>query len=414
MKRNRETGNILAMTAAAMTVMLAIAGLAVDMGALRYDRRLQQSAADSAAIAAASNIGLGGVVAAGKAASAANGFTDGVNSVTVTVNSPPTSNANDPHYNQAGYAEAIVSAVQPTYFMRIFGSSFATATVTARAVATNTGGGNNTGCLYTLGAPSSSIEGVNINGSAILNATTCGIVDNGNFNTKGNKLIVNAGTFGVGGTWVSSGPGGTVTCTQDTTCPVTGTPASGNPLASMTPPCNPCTGGTVWSGGGNITPGTYSEITVGNGTLNMASGTYIVTGSNGMSVGGNGTINAPANGVTIYFSGTGSTGGTFTAVGTPTINMTPSTTGTYAGILMYQNPADTQGPQLGGNTGASYAGVLYFPSANVTFYGNNTTVSTGIVIADSLSLSGNPTVNLQGAAGLPSGVNLVKVAVLVE
>jgi hypothetical protein len=408
MKRTRETGNVLVLTVIGMTVLLGAAGLAVDVGALRHDRRLQQSAADAAAIAGASNIAYTGVTAGAKAASATNGFTDGVNNVTVTVNNPPVTG---PHTGDSNYVEALVAAVQPTYFMRIFGIT--TANVSTRAVATNTGGGNSSGCLYTLGAPSSSIEGVNINGSAILNATTCGIVDNGNFNTKGNKLIVNAGTFGVAGDWNSSGPGGTVTCAQSATCPATGMPASGNPFTYLTPPCNPCTGGTKWSGGGNITPGTYSEITVGNGSLNMAPGTYIVTGSNGMSVGGNGSITA--NGVTIYFSKAGSSGDTFTATGTPNINMTPPPAGqAYAGILMYQNPLDTSGPQLGGNTGANYGGVLYFPSAQVTFYGNNTTMSTGIVVADALALSGNPTVNLQGQAGLPTGVNVVKTAVLVE
>jgi hypothetical protein len=57
---------------------------------------------------------------------------------------------------------------------------------------------------------------------------------------------------------------------------------------------------------------------------------------------------------------------------------------------------------------------LYFPKDQLTFYGNNTSISTGIVVSDSLNLSGNPTVNLEGNAGLPPGVNLVLDATLVE
>ena len=123
--------------------------------------------------------------------------------------------------------------VQPTYFMKIFGVS--SEAITARAVATNVSGGDGGGCLYTLGPPSSSIEGVNINGSATFNAPSCGIEDNGNFNTKGNALTVNSGTFGVSGDWDKSGPGGTVTCgpTQPT-CPATNVPAATDPMLNRT------------------------------------------------------------------------------------------------------------------------------------------------------------------------------------
>ena len=157
------------------------------MGVLRYEKRLQQTAADAAAIAGASNIAAGGVIAGAQAASASNGFTDGVNNVTVTVHNGPTSG---PHMGSKDYVEVLVAAVQPTYFMRVLGVS--TQTITARAVATTVSGGAQNGCLFTLGAPSSTIEGVNINGNATLNATTCGIVDNGNFDPTGGSLTVNA------------------------------------------------------------------------------------------------------------------------------------------------------------------------------------------------------------------------------
>jgi hypothetical protein len=200
MERNRQSGNALVFTVLALGVLLGMAGLAIDVGTLRYEKRLQQNAADSAAIAGASNIAYGGITAGAQNASATNGFADGTNNVTVTVNNPPVAG---PHTGAASYVEVLVAAVQPTYFMRIFGVN--SQAVTARAVATNLGGGAGSGCLYTLGAPNSSIEGVNINGSAILNAPTCGIVDNGDFNSKGNALDVNAGTFGIAGSWPKQG-----------------------------------------------------------------------------------------------------------------------------------------------------------------------------------------------------------------
>jgi hypothetical protein len=363
-----------------------------------------------------------------------NGFTDGTNNVTVTVNNPPTSG---PHNGNANYVEVLVTAVQPTYFMKILGIN--SETLTARAVATNLSGATTGGgCLYTLGPPNAAIEGVNINGSATLNALTCGIADNGNFSTSGNALTVCAGTFGVAGTSSDTGGAGTtcknkaVTCSaQAGPCPATGMPAATDPLSSLTPPCSPCTGGSAISidGKGNfsgsgvtysngvytISPGTYSSITIsgtGSGnTVVFSSGTYIIDGAGGLTIPGNAIISG--TGVTFYFTGSA----TINMTGTPSIQLTPPSSGQYAGILMYQDPADTNttGPSLGGNSGSNFGGVLYFPKDKLTFFGNNNSDwSTGIVIADSLALSGNPTVNLQGSAGLPPGVNIISNATLVE
>jgi len=110
---------------------------------------------------------------------------------------------------------------------------------------------------------------------------------------------------------------------------------------------------------------------------------------------------------------------TIDMTGTPTINLSPPTSGTYAGMLMYQDPNDTSvtapdGPRLGGDTGSSFTGALYFPSDQVTFFGNNVSFSVGMLVSQALSLSGNPTVNLTGNVGLGPGVGIVKSARLVE
>src|SRR5690348_9479746 len=174
MKRNKEAGQALVLTAVALVMLMGFAGLAIDMGVLRHEKRLQQTAADAAALAGANNLTYGGVTAAGQAASAANGFSDtgttcstgcpnsgSVGFVTVTINNPP---ASGPHAGDANYVEALVADVHPTYFMKVLGTT--KESVTARAVATDTSGGVNSGCLYTLGEPTDTLEGVNINGSA--------------------------------------------------------------------------------------------------------------------------------------------------------------------------------------------------------------------------------------------------------
>jgi hypothetical protein len=290
--------------------------------------------------------------------------------------------------------------------MRIFGISGET--VTSRAVATNysgaTKGATNNGCLYTLGPPSSSIEGVNINGSAILNATTCGIIDNGNYNTKGNALTVNAGTFGVSGSANQSGPGGSVTCSSgQTACPEYGVPASSNPLASLpAPPVQaPAYGSIKTSGTGTLNPGTYSSLDFGkNSTTSLNPGIYYINGSGGLTFEGNATISG--SGVMFYLTN----GATINAVGggnSPDINVSAPTSGTYQGMLFYQDPLDTNPPSLGGDNNSTFNGILYFPSVQLTFFGNNVSYATGIVVADAIALSGNPTVNLSGASSLPGG-----------
>ena len=466
MKRNSESGQALVFAALGMVCLLGFVGLGVDMGMLRYDRRIQQTAADAAAIAGAQNLAWSGWQAGGQDASRRNGFTDAsgntlatcanagtaIGTVCVEINNPPTTGPHASGANSTKYVEAYVSVVQPTYFMKIFGIT--KRQVTARAVATNLpGGGGGAGCLYTLGPPNASIEGVNIQGSAILNASNCGIVDRGNFNTLGNKIDVTAYSFGVAGGRTGTG-GGTVTCvTPPTPCPVTDIAAPTDPVANMNPPlappCSPCSVGTSiqiqgtnikGTGASNVTynsstqtftiqPGTYSGIDIGGAksgsNVVFSPGTYIIDGTSGCNAG---CISIPANmsvtGTNVFFYFANNA--TWQTNGTPSINLSASSTGTYAGMLMWQDKNDTNvggnpssGPTLGGNNTSNYAGVLYFPSDQVTFYGDNKTTGTGVqlgtVIADSVQLSGNPTVILNGPKGIPGGgTNFTLNAVLVE
>ena len=453
MRHKSEAGQALAVTAVALVALIGFAGLGVDMGMLRYEKRLQQTAADAAAIAGANNLAFpanGGVVEAGQNASATNSYTDAsgndlskcagssaaVGTICVQIDPPP---VDGPHDGQTGYVEARVSVVQPTYFMKILGLT--RETVTARAVATNLSGGPNSGCLYTLGKPSSSIEGVGVQGSAVLNAPTCGIVDNGNFDPTGGALTVNAGSFGAAGDCSGSGCGkGSVTCATPGACPTYGVPVASDPLSYLTPPSQPAASsscslaksGCAVSIGGNgkgkggggggttiLNPGTFTSIDFGaNSTTTLNPGIYYINGSAGLTFEGKATITG--TGVMFYLTN----GATINAVGggnVPDINLTaPSASNCaacpseYYGISFYQDPNDTNAPSLGGDNSSHFNGALYFPSVELSFFGNATGFSTGIVVAKALALTGNPTVNLLGTAGLPAGVTLLSHAVLVE
>lgn len=326
MIRKSEAGQALVMAAVAMVVLLGIAGLAIDMGVMRYDKRLQQTAADAAAIAGASNLaydgaGSSGVTTGALAASAQNGFANtapggggcttppsnlAVGAVAVTVCNPP---RYGPHTGNSKYVEAYVSAGHPTFFMRALGVP--SKTITARAVATNASGpsGSGSACIYTLGEPSSQLTansaGFGTSGSVVLNAPDCGIVDNGNFVANGGKqLSVTAASISVAGTY--DGPSGSATvspepCTSGTIC---NAPSVGDPLADAYPTptigtsagpikitagtCSGtgCSGVTCSGGSCTIQPGTYDDICIDNNQTvdfsdggSVDGGLFVITGA---------------------------------------------------------------------------------------------------------------------------------------
>jgi Putative Flp pilus-assembly TadE/G-like len=441
MRNRKEAGQALILTAAALVALMGFAGLAIDVGMLRYEKRLQQTAADAAAIAGASNLAFGGVTEGAQDAASRIGYTDNggglvsncagatVGTICIQVNSVQTTGGplTGPHLNNPSYVEVLVAVVHPTYFMKILGIN--TETITARSVASNLGGN---GCLYTLGTPPSSIEG---DDDAAINAISCTIVDNGNFNINGTDLDVSAYSISV------SGPtsGATATCTTSGPCPTFAVPAAADPLSTLTPPCTSCSGGNTINviGGGNgncgtgcvfnggtytISPGTYCSITIQGGASDhvvFSPGVYIIDGtsagcpSSSLNIQGNDTITG--TGLTFYFTNSS----TLNMSGRPNINLTaPDSTGTYPGILMYQDPIDTNktspGPTVRGKSGSKYKGALYFPKDQLTFKGNTDSMDVTVVVSDSINMNGSPTVNVQGNAGLPPGVSLIKNATLVE
>src|SRR5579862_4938243 len=190
MRQSRERGQALVTVVLALAVLLGFCGLAIDMGMLRFQKRIQQTAADAAALAGASNIGFGSVTAGAQSAAAANGFTDNtggvlssctssgaaVGNVCVVVNNPPSTG---PQTGNSNYVEALVSVVQPTYFMKVFNVN--STPVTARAVAAKLSA-TNADCLYLLGG------GLTVSGKGskgALAAPSCGIVINGGLTTTG-------------------------------------------------------------------------------------------------------------------------------------------------------------------------------------------------------------------------------------
>jgi hypothetical protein len=457
MKLNKQSGQALIGTAVAMVVLAGFAGLAIDMGTLRYQKRLQQTAADAAAIAGAQDLSFGSGVQTGAVnAASLNGFSDpgadpitacsaagaAVGTVCVQVNNPPNATTDTAHGGNANYVEVFVSVVQPTYFMKIFGVN--SQVITARAVATNVSGGTNSTCLYTLGPPISAITGIDATGNAKIIAPNCGIADNGNLDTTGNSYTIQGRSISVSGSCIGSHCGSPDVQCMDAPAPtyvcpsLSGAPGTQDPMKKVNPPLVPpsppaasasCPDAACnyVSGSGStatIQPGTYNSITIGrNSNITLAPGIYYINGdasTGGLNFNGGGTLTGGAlnaDGVMFYFTNGSSINKAVGGGNNPDLNLYPLATdqsAMYAGLLFYQDPADTTIPYFGGDNNSTFNGTIYMPTATVTFYGNGTETFNGAVIAYSVATTGSPIVTFGvSPAGVPIPAALTQ-PVLVE
>ena len=191
---------------------------------MQFQKRRMQIAADAAAMGAAYERALGKSTwaAAGKSDAALNGFTDGSNNITVTVQSPPTSGSFN---GNSGTIQAIVSQKVPNLF---WGLIAAYSTITARAVS---GGKASQDCLYALDATAS--RALMLSGT--INASCAAYVNSSNsdaLHLDGGSSMT-ASTIDVVGSYTNSG-------TLHTT-PVTGQAAITDPISTTAPIFSSCT-----------------------------------------------------------------------------------------------------------------------------------------------------------------------------
>jgi hypothetical protein len=118
-KRSGESGQILALTAGAMFLMIASVGFAAELGVLWTQSRHMQTAADAAAAGAASALRDGkSITSSADNVASVNGFANGVNNTTVTVQNPPSSGE---YAGKSGYVEVILQQREPVFFLRMLG-----------------------------------------------------------------------------------------------------------------------------------------------------------------------------------------------------------------------------------------------------------------------------------------------------
>jgi hypothetical protein len=131
------------------------------------------------------------------------------------------------------------------------------------------------------------------------------------------------------------------------------------------------------------------------GTLNLAPGTYYLDGGQ-LNLGSQAYLNG--SGVTFVLTSSTPTDPTsFADVsmnGGAVVNLSSPTSGTYKGVLFYQDPRAPFGNStINGNSASSMEGGLYFPSRQLTFNGNTGLQTRCIqLVARRLVFSGNSSV----------------------
>lgn len=416
MKRMREeSGQTLILVALSLTCILGFVGFATDVGVLLHDKRNLQIAADAAAIAGAKEIRISTakVKAAAYAASVQNGYTDGVDGVSVVPSYPA---ADGPHAGDPAYAEAIVTQTQRTFFTRLFG--FTSMPVKARAVAFN-GATTDTACLTALNPTAG--DTIHLQGSFTVNAPGCSVIDNSNNKTNALDFTGGAGRITSGGIGVVGAINGPAS--DSTPAPVSGIQQISDPLAGViTPPTyNPasCTAApsAPKKGSNAVTWGTtagattcYSGTIKVTATVTLTPGVYVIPGTLDFSGGGSIT----GTGVTFYIP----PGGTFgnNGAGSTTLNLTAPTSGPYDGVVIYQDAANANQIYLNGTPVVGLTGIIYAPSAQLDVGGNTKAGVTQTFITDlvvgSLYDFGNATINIENYTTLVPGSPLTTIALV--
>lgn len=393
--RSDQSGNYLVMMALLMPALVGCVGLGTDYALWVYTHQTEQSAAESAALSAAtagSNLSV-----EANAITAAYGFVDGANGVTVTVNQPPQSGS---YTTTPGAVEVIVQRVQAPTFAAIVWSS-KQVKVSARAVAV--GGGS--GCVLTLDKNASGA--VTLQGSAQVALAGCNLNDNSNSGTA--LSIGGSGSLSARAVSVVGNISGTsgITTTSGIS---TGGAATTDPYASATFPSfsgcdqNNLTVKTATT----INPGVYcGGISINAGaTLTLNAGIYYLD-QGSLSMAGNATISG--TGVTLVFtSSTGNNWANAAINGNAIVSLTAPTSGPTAGIVFFGDRNMSAGTsfKLNGGGTQTFGGAVYLPKADLNFSGG-TSSSNGCtqIIAETITFSGNSNlaINCGGYGTKPLG-----------
>jgi hypothetical protein len=202
--------------------------------------------------------------------------------------------------------------------------------------------------------------------------------------------------------------------------PTVGVPVTPDPFVALP---GPSTTGLPTFGGQTITttvtmnPGVYTGlVTVGNGGVaRLNPGNYIFraglrsTGTGSLVLAGTGGVllfNANAS-----YPAAGGACGNLSLAGTGPLALTASTTGSYAGMLLFQHLICTNAVGITVRNTTALGGTLYVPAATFTITVANSVTIASQIVANQLTLTGNNTLTMNFT---PASVTGTRVPALVE
>jgi Flp pilus assembly protein TadG len=400
-----QTGAMAITVGLLFTSFAGIVGMSLDLADWYSARRAMQSAVDAAAMGGALQLYQGASSSQASAAATTDGnlnATGGASGATLTVSVDTTANT----------VTATMTKSADLLLTALFLGSAPTITVSAKAGVVSASGGAAPCLLVT--SPNAS-KAIDLEGSSSIQASGCPIRVN---STSTSAVTINGSTKitaqSICGPGTFSKSGSSSYSPAPTSCA-----ATTDGMANLTPPSNvnaSCNYTNFQTYGNNYysytkPDGTTYTNTTGVSTIQMAAGVYCgginlgaytnVSFGSGTYILRNGGLNTAGNttatgtGVSFYLTGTG--GVNLTASTTMTI--TAPTSGSMAGIAIYQDHSQPTGSiteNLSGNSSISFTGLLYFGNQNVSVAGSSEDVSAGwtSLVAYTLSYTGYSTLYL--------------------
>ena len=389
-------GNTLMIVGAAMIPMIGAVGLGVDVAQWVLWKRQLSSATDLAALAGAH------AVVEKKSANQAARRSLALNNLRgFTIDAVENAPTKGKYAGDATAVRVQLTASQSLPFSGIFMTGPMSITVSATAQSVR----EVPNCMIAL--DSTETTSISVSGSARVEMN-CAMHSNG----SGTQSLVADGDWVAVAALSANGSVSGKSFDSEKTRVNNGAGILADPLASLGTPATTvaCSGASFYTQKSNTTgsigPGCYTGLSV-QGSLTLTPGTYIIDGGD-VSIGAKGALKG--SGVTLVFTNSNPTStaiGKFTANGTSLVQLSAPNTGTYAGIIMYQDrraePSNQTNFFVTGNSGTDnagntvnsfYEGTIYTPKTYTQFSGNSSILTPCMqVVAMRIEFQGNTSVN---------------------
>jgi hypothetical protein len=367
--------------AMSMPVMVGAAGLGTDtVQWYLWDRQLQQ-AADAAALAGAYAISQGGDKATAEQAALAE--LAKYPKLDLTETPDPELLATGTYANRAVEVELAVQRKLPFSGMLMDSTPRIAASATA-AVFTKPG----KDCIRTLGQDGAGI--FIAGGSASMDCSV-------STNSRHEQAALIDENFKVAAV---SAVGGIVGTAAEGTKLNPFATAQDDPFAHLPPVTQSCPdNAAITKKEGTYSQGCYRGIKLtgsGKEAVNLLPGTYVIDGD--VELGGNAEL--VGEGVTLILTKNHD----LKIAGNPVIKLKAQTTGTYAGVIIYQDRNSTTRDdrhagnsvyynKFTGNSGSQFEGAIYMPAQSVEFQGNSNVAAQCLrIVAKSVVFNGSTTI----------------------